>query len=118
MPRLKIGEIVKIRGWWNARIDYYIYDEAAGAQRRRYITRRADANTKFAARKKLEDLSREFGDNPQALDGAKMTFADLAKFYEETYLTAPQYVDGRKVTGLRSHYDFKLRLKAFKEFFK
>jgi rubredoxin len=34
MPRLKIGEIVKIRGWWNARIDYYIYDEAAGAQRR------------------------------------------------------------------------------------
>ena len=118
MPRLKTGEIVKIRRWWHARIDYYIYDEATGTQRRRYITRKADANTKFAARKKLEELSGEFGDNPQALDSAKMTFADLAKFYEETYLTAPQYVDGRKVTGLRSHYDFKLRLKALKEFFK
>jgi hypothetical protein len=66
MPRLKTGEIVKIRGWWNARIDYYLYDEATGKQRR-YITRKADANTKFAARKKLEELAKEFGDNPRLL---------------------------------------------------
>jgi len=118
MPRLKTGEIVKIRGWWHARIDYYIYDEAAGSQRRRYITRKADNNTKFAARKKLEEIAKEFGDNPQALDSARMTFADLARFYEETYLIPPQYVDGRKVAGLRNHYDFKLRLKALREFFK
>ena len=47
-----------------------------------------------------------------------MTFADLARFYEETYLIAPQYVDGRKALGLRNYYDFKLRLKALSEFFK
>ncbi len=51
MPRLRTGEIVKIRGWWHARVDYHIYDDQAGKRKRKYITRKANANTKFAARK-------------------------------------------------------------------
>jgi integrase len=46
-----------------------------------------------------------------------MTFAALADYYEKTYLVEPQYVGDRKVVGLRSAYDLRLRLKVLSEFF-
>lgn len=46
-----------------------------------------------------------------------MTFADLADYYQRTYLIDPEYRDGRKIAGLRSKYDFEHRLKALKDFF-
>lgn len=117
MPRLRTGEIIKIRGWWHARIDYHVYDEQAGKRRRKYITRKADANTKFAARKKLEDLFKEFDGSPQSYDGASMTFAQLADFYKETYLIEPEYIDGRRVIGLRNKYDYEKRLEILRKYF-
>jgi len=117
MPRLRTGEIVKIRGWWHARIDYHIYDDQAGKRKRKYITRKASANTKFAARKKLEDMFKEFDGSPQSYDGASMTFAQLADFYKETYLIEPEYVDGRKVVGLRNKYDYEKRLEILRKYF-
>lgn len=117
MPRLRTGEIVRIRKWWHARIDYHVYDEQAGKLRRKYITRKADVNTKFSARKKLEDLFKEFDGSPQSYDGASMTFAQLADFYKETYLIDPEYVDGRKVAGLRNRYDYTNRLEVLRRYF-
>lgn len=49
-----------------------------------------------------------------SLDVARMTFADLADYYQRTYLIDPEYRDGRKIAGLRSKYDFEHRLKALK----
>jgi integrase len=46
-----------------------------------------------------------------------MTFDTLADYYEKTYLIEPEYVDGRKVAGLRSAYDYRHRLKVLREFF-
>ena len=117
MPRLRTGEIVKIRGWWHARIDYHIYDDEAGKRRRKYITRKASVNTKFAARKKLEEMFKEFDGSPQSYDAASMTFAQLADYYKETYLIDPEYVDGRKVVGLRNKYDYEKRLEILRKYF-
>jgi integrase len=57
------------------------------------------------------------GEGPQLLDAATMTFDDLADFYKKHYLQDPEYVDGVKVSGLRSKYDFELRLKPLLRFF-
>lgn len=46
-----------------------------------------------------------------------MTFNQLADYYENKYLTEPQYVNGRKVSGLRSAYDYQLRLDVSIEHF-
>jgi integrase len=51
------------------------------------------------------------------LENEKSTFQELADFYEETYLIAPQYVGDRKVAGLRSAYDYKHRLKVLRDHF-
>jgi integrase len=69
--------------------------------KRRNIKRRAldekDAN------KILKGLLREVEDNGEkGLDGARMSFDDLADYFEKMYVKPAEYVDGRKVAGLRS----------------
>jgi hypothetical protein len=46
-----------------------------------------------------------------------MTFQNLADYFEQTYLIAPHYVDGRKAAGLRDLYHAKMLLKILREFF-
>ncbi len=46
-----------------------------------------------------------------------MNFGQLADHFEENYLTKPNYIDGRKVTGLRSYYGLRIRLKMLKVYF-
>jgi integrase len=66
----------------------------------------------------LRDLLQKYRERgQQVLDGELMTFNTLADFFEKTYLKEPQYVDGRKVAGLRDWYNFKLRLVVLKEHF-
>src|SRR5215207_7267236 len=51
----------------------------------------------------LDELLRKYKQGGEAtLDGDRMTFNHLADYYEKKYLTEPQYVNGRKVSGLRS----------------
>lgn len=47
-----------------------------------------------------------------------MTFAQLAEHYKNTFLIDAEYVDGRKVGGLRNKYDFEKRLEILKNFFR
>jgi integrase len=67
----------------------------------------------------VKQLLREYEDHGEhSLESAQTTFEELANFYEKTYLVEPEYIDGRKVAGLRSAYDFKLRLVILKDHFR
>ncbi len=53
----------------------------------------------------------------KAIDAEKMTFSDLVNYYEEIYCKPPHYVNGRKVSGLRSFVSVRGYLKIFRECF-
>jgi integrase len=122
MPRLKTGSAIakkKIRGSktlkiWFARVTYF-NDEG----QRREWTRKPKENTKTAAKEEARRMLQELeGQGQKAIDGANMTFAQLADFYQETYLIDAEYVDGRKVAGYRGKYVLGLNLKVLKNYFR
>lgn len=53
----------------------------------------------------------------QGAGGAGMTFAELADFYQKTYLVPAQYVDGRKVAGRRSLEGVVAQVKSCRAWF-
>lgn len=54
----------------------------------------------------------------KAIDAGNMTFAQLADYYQRTYLVELEYVGGRKVAGYRSRYELQLRLNILKDYFR
>ncbi len=121
MARQKTGAAIqkwKIRGGkrvkqWYACIHYWENDE------RKQWTKRPKDNTKTAARQLAKQMLAEVeGQGQRAIDAANMTFADLADFYQETYLIDPEYVDGRKVAGYRGKYVLGINLKILRSYFK
>jgi integrase len=61
------------------------------------------AENRSNAKEIIKDLLRELDDyGGETLDAAQMTFADLADHYKKKYLKEPEYVNGRKIEGLRS----------------
>jgi integrase len=120
MPRHKTG--AAIQKWrvkngkrvreWHACISYW------KDGKRVQDTRKPRDNTKTAARNLAKEMLKELEEQgPKALDSANMTFAQLAQFYEETYLIDPEYVDGRKIAGYRGKYVFGIILKIHKNYF-
>jgi integrase len=84
--------------------------------RRREIERRARNRTE--AKEALKQILRDLDDHGENLfDADRMSFADLANYYEKNYLIEPQYVHGRKVAGLRSHLGLRLRLRTLRDYF-
>jgi len=105
------GKVIKV---WFARVTYF--DE--NGKRREWVRKPKDANTKTSAKEEARRMLQELDEQgPRVLDAAKMTFADLADFYEETYLIDPEYVDGRKVAGYRGKYVLGIILKTLKSYF-
>jgi integrase len=120
MPRHKTG--AAIQKWrvkngkrvreWHACLSYW------KDGKRVQDTRKPRDNTKTAARNLAKEMLKELEEQgPKSLDAANMTFAQMAQFYEETYLTDPEYVDGRKVAGYRGKYVFGIILKIHKNYF-
>ena len=112
MARIKTGSIYQRddKSWW-ARITY---TDETGKRRERW--RRAE--NKSHAKELAKQLVREFDDHGgKTLDAAQMTFADLVTYYKENYVFAPNYVDGRKVAGLRSWHSLLSRIAVLKEHF-
>jgi integrase len=98
-------------GSWFARFDYT--DESG---RRRNVKRRAENKTH--AKELLKQLVRQFEDRgPRLLETDKMTFGDLAAYYEKNFLIPAEYVDGRKVAGLRALPTAETFVKALKAHF-
>jgi integrase len=99
---------------WYARVQYF---DATGKRIQKH--QKPKHNTKTAARELAKDMVRdlEIG-GPQSLDSSQMSFSELAQYYKETYLIEPEYIDGRKVAGLRNKYDYEKRLETLKAFFR
>jgi integrase len=122
MARPRTGSAValwKKRGGKRVRVWYACVSYFDDNGTRKFERKKPDENTKTAARdlarKMLADYEKE---GQKTFDNAHITFAELAKHYEETYLIDPEYVGGRKVAGLRNRYDFEKRLAVIKRFFR
>ncbi len=122
MPRNRTGAAIVKWKWkngkrvrqWFACVSYFD-DEG---HRRQWI-QKPDTNTKTAAKELAQKMLEEMeGQGRRAVEGANMTFARLADFYQETYLIDPEYVDGRKVAGYRGKYVLNLNLKVLKNYFR
>jgi integrase len=96
--------------WW-ARV---IYFDSQG--KRREAVRRAV--NKSDAKEKRDELKRIHKDHgAQTLMSAKMTFDELADYFDKSYLIPAQYIDGRKVAGRRSLKPAKTFLGELKKHF-
>ena len=84
--------------------------------KRRDIVRVAASRTE--ARDKIKEILDELENrNGKTINAARMTFADLAKYFEIHYLTEAEYIDGRKVAGVRSLVPAQAAVNALKQYF-
>jgi integrase len=61
------------------------------------------ANNRTEAKEINRRMIRELDDHgARSMDAARMTFAQLADFYSKNYVQPAKYLDGRKVSGMRS----------------
>lgn len=96
MPRARVGSVQK-RG----KLLYAVitYKDEQGVWRKKF--QRADNKTD--ARNKCKQMMDELDTHGEEFfDAAKMTFNDLCDHYDDNYLKEAEYVNGRKVAGLRS----------------
>jgi hypothetical protein len=98
------------KGAWYARTTI---TDVAG--RRRNVKRRA--RDKRDARIILRTILRELEKGSQSVDHATLSFSDLANFYDENYCRPAEYIDGRKVSGLRDVQRAQSALVRFREYF-
>lgn len=111
MPRQRTGSIVERDSKIYARVTYK--DERG---KRKDLWRIAQTRTE--ARDIIKKLLRELDDNgSRTLNAARMTFEELADYYSKTYVKPPQYVDGRKVAGMRSMQTRQGHVKTLREYF-
>lgn len=96
--------------WW-ARVTY---TDETGKRRERVKKAESKSHAKRLAGDLVTEVESHGGKLPE---GSRMTFGELADYYEKTYLIPPVYKEGRKVAGMRSHYNLKSQLKAPKEYF-
>src|SRR5438270_5973635 len=112
MPRQRTGSIVERGNLIYAAITYKDDD---GIWRKRF--RKAENRTK--AREVIKELMNELDSHGEEyLDAARMTFAQLCDHYEDNYLTEAEFVNNRKVSGLRSLVTPKGFLKTLRAHFK
>lgn len=96
---------------WYARV---CYTQANG--KRTSIKRRVDS--KSLGNEVIKRFIEMFeSGGRKAFDAEKITFNDLCDYYAEHYAISAQYVDGRKVAGLRSVAAVRGYIKVFREYF-
>jgi len=89
-------------------------DEITG--KRKQIQRIAENRTHAKELKK--QILRELDDHGvDILEGDKITFNQLANYYIDNYLQKPEYLEGRKVAGLRSYETARFQFKPAQEYF-
>lgn len=96
---------------WLARVTYT--DEMG---KRRNLKRMAD--TKTEAKELLKQMVRALDDkNEKVFQAEKMKFRELADYFTEHYLKPAEYVENRKVSGLRSYDTAVHHFNPVREFF-
>jgi integrase len=119
MAKKRTGSIVKRRprrkgekaSWW-ARVTYV--DPVSG--KRRDLQRRADskADAWDLVHSLVNDIDTTDG---RSLAHERKTFAQLAGYYDKHYLKPAEYIEGRKVSGLRSLRGLAAQLDAARTYF-
>lgn len=112
MARERSGYVYQDKeGKWYARVT--ITDSAG---RRRNIKRRAE--DRKSAKQALKTLIRNLDDEGEtAIEASTMSFNDLCDYYQRTYLHAAEYVQEKKVSGLRSLDRAQTAVKVFRAHF-
>ncbi|MFL6275395.1 MAG: site-specific integrase [Blastocatellia bacterium] len=96
---------------WVAR---FTYTDETG--KRRDVKLRADSKTE--AKEELKKLINKFdAQGEQSIEGDKLTFRELARFYEERNLVPAEYHGDRKIRGLRNHLAPRVHLRVVTEHF-
>ena len=109
--RRETGSIVEKNGRLYARIKYTKPDGKSAAVWRA-------ATNRTHAKQLINDLKRELEERgSDSISTAQKNFAELADYYEKTFAQPPVYVDGRKVSGLRSARTVNLQLTVLREHF-
>jgi len=108
MPKQRTGGIKELEnGTYQVRISYVGND---GKRRERL---KKNIQTKTEARKVLKSFLEGLEQRGQkAVEGDKLNFRKLAQIYEEQHVFEAQYVQNRKVAGLRSLASVKSSLKV------
>lgn len=111
MSRQRKGSTVTKNGKLYARIQF-----VDDSNKKRDLWRLA-SNKKDAKSKIKELLETTETKTAQELDASKMTFINLAAFYEENYLYEAIYVNERKISGIRNIRPNQYCLKTLKSWF-
>ncbi|MCP9496686.1 MAG: site-specific integrase [Pyrinomonadaceae bacterium MAG19_C2-C3] len=96
--------------WWAI----VTYTDSSG--RRRFVKRRA--SSKYDALDKTNGLLIEFkSGGERAMDGARLTFEELAESYRKKYVKPAHYVGEKKVSGLKSYVQVGANLDVVRNYF-
>jgi integrase len=97
--------------WW-ARVRYLDPERGQPKDLQRRAESRTDAIDKRDAL--LKEIRETAG---RCVGSERMSFAQLCAYYEDHYVKEAEYVEGRKVSGLRSWYTVKKQLEMLKDHF-
>src|SRR5437764_12065581 len=117
--RERVGSIVSRKSpgtkakvtWW-ARVTYT--DPVTGKRHDRQRRAESKSHAKDLVQHLIAEVDKTGG---RSLAKEHTTFFDLATYYEKEYLKPAEYVDGRKVAGVRSIVPAKANVKALKDHF-
>ena len=117
--RARVGSIVSRKSrvakgkvtWW-ARVTYT--DPVTGKRHDRQRRAESKSHAKDLVQELLAEVDKTGG---RSLAKEHMTFLDLATYYEKEFLKPAEYVDGRKVAGVRSIVPAKVAVRALKDHF-
>lgn len=111
MAKERTGYTYEKNGRWYARLTF------TNPQGKRCDIKRI-AENKAEAKKLLKSLLHELEDKgSKAVETSRMTFADLADFYEAHYVKPAEFIGGRKIAGLKDWKHVRTYLQVFRGYF-
>jgi integrase len=111
MPRVRKGAVVEKNSKVYARVRYTTED---GKRKDLWL----QAKNKTDAQAIIQDKIKELKDHGEkSVDASRMTFGELANYFEKNFLISAEYVDGRKIVGRRSVKGLKEQLEIMRGFF-
>lgn len=100
----------KEKGYYEVRINRWVDGKKIDIKKRvKTQTEAIDLRNKLV--RDVEDHGKK------VIDARNMTFTDLSNYYEEKYIFPPQYIQDKKVAGMRSYKDMIHNLKILKGYF-
>jgi integrase len=111
MPRIRKGAIVEKNGKVYARVRYTAED---GKRKDLWLLAKNKTDAQDIIQDKIKEL-KEHGE--KTVDASRMSFGELADYFEKNFLISAEYVDGRKIAGRRSVKGLKVQVSIMKCFF-